>query len=111
MAPPAQPLRLMVDSNVFDVLAEDDELVALCLRHIFGGTLRLVVTHVQADELSAIPLRPSEGTISYRAYLLMHLDRMTAPVVTAGPVLDLSRFDQSSFFSEGDADRHTRFVG
>jgi hypothetical protein len=50
----------MVDSNVFDLLVEDRALLAACLRAFDAGALALVVTHIQADELAAIPDTYSE---------------------------------------------------
>src|SRR5687767_8264216 len=99
------PQRLMVDSNVFDLLVVDRDLLAACLRAIVGESLTLVVTHVQADELAAIPDVHSE----YRALLIEALEHLAETVVTAGAVVSISRLDLSSFFSEEAAARHELF--
>jgi hypothetical protein len=49
------PLRVMLDSNAFDALALDDHVRAVVDSAVEAGTLDLVVTHVQMDELDATP--------------------------------------------------------
>lgn len=65
------------------------------------------MTHVQADELAAIP----DTDAAYRTCLIDHLEHLAAPIVTTGVALDVSRFDQSALFSAEEAERHRLFVG
>jgi hypothetical protein len=95
----------MLDSNVFDELVRDPDLLDACVTAISESRLLLVVTHIQADELAAIP-----NTDPRRGELLRDLQHATQ-TFTTGLVLDLSKWGLSSLFSDEDAERHRQYVG
>ena len=99
--------RLMVDSNVFDELAFDEDLTIKCVAATINGSLELVVTHIQADELAAI----SDQFPDFRAFVIDHLEHLATTVVTAGNVVGISRWGLSSLPSESALARHKAFVG
>lgn len=96
----------MLDSNVVDELLADAELLSVVLAAVEEGRVELVVTHVQIDELRAVP-----GDA--RRYQLLEILSVAASteISTAGFVLDLSRLGHGRPFSEPDAERHRAFVG
>ena len=50
-----EPLRVMLDSNIFDRIIESPGLVGRLQSLTASGQLDIVVTHVQEDELARIP--------------------------------------------------------
>jgi predicted nucleic acid-binding protein len=70
-------LRVMLDSNAFNALALDDRVRAMVERAVDGGLLELVVTHVQADELSRTP----DADLRRRLLRLTVVATMTAAFV------------------------------
>jgi hypothetical protein len=100
-------LRLMIDSNVFDQIIGDETLFDGCLRAVRSGSLSLVVTHVQADELAKMK---DDGT-GKRALLINAIERLAGTVETAGAVYGKSRWGMASYFAEDAATRHELYIG
>ncbi len=50
-----EPSRLMLDSMVFDAIADDDGLRARLVDLVEKGVTELLITHIQADQLASIP--------------------------------------------------------
>src|SRR5687768_17482011 len=88
-----EPLTVMLDSNAIDALALDDHVLARVERAVLDGTLVLVVTHLQYDELNRTP------DDDRRRRLLRLTLRGTH---TAGFVLDVSRLDMAALASEAE---------
>lgn len=86
----SSPNRFLVDSNVLDAIIDDGALPLVRRLHE-RGALELLVTHVQEDELAAVP--------APRRALLAAVPRTLIP--THGLILDVSRLDQARLGSEG----------
>jgi hypothetical protein len=54
------PLRLLLDTHVIDELAADPSLRLQLRRAVEAGTVVLLVTHLQIDEVLAMPLQKME---------------------------------------------------
>ncbi len=53
---PVSPIRVMIDSNIVDALFHDPDTVALVTRLQRGAAIRLLITHLQEDQLARAPL-------------------------------------------------------
>lgn len=83
----------MLDSNAFDALALDDQVRSVVSSAVERGTLDLVVTHVQMDELDATP-DPKRAA----------LRRLTVSATyTSGFVFDVSRMDMAALSTDEEA--------
>jgi hypothetical protein len=49
---PVSPLRVMIDSNIVGALFDDPDTVAIVTRLQRSGTIRLLITHHQGDQLA-----------------------------------------------------------
>lgn len=86
----------MLDSNVHDLIAADQAVLRVLRERIAEGSIKLVSTHVQRDELSRAP-EPKRAA-------LMAIYGLTENVSTAGAVWDVSSWDECSWGSdEGNA--------
>jgi hypothetical protein len=84
--------RIMLDSNVHDLIVADQAAKAAILKRIADGRLRLISTHVQRDELSLAPLPKRDA--------LLAIYELGDSVQTTGAVWDVSRWDQSTYGSD-----------
>src|SRR5688500_8801051 len=81
-----------LDTNVFDLLAADDETLEVVAGLLQEGKIELVTTHVQRDELAEIPdaeKRERVGRIPARL------------VATHGFVIGVSRLDMGRLSETG----------
>ena len=84
--------RVMLDSNVHDLIVADQQVKAAILKRIADGRLKLISTHVQCDELSLAPSPKRDALLAI--YELNDIAR------TTGAVWDVSRWDQSTYGSD-----------
>jgi hypothetical protein len=83
--------RIMLDSNVHDLIIADQRSIDAIARRIEGGELKLISTHVQRDELSLAP--------ETKRAALMEIYKMSQSVPTSGAMWDVSRWDESTWGS------------
>jgi len=81
---------VVLDSMVVDTLLDDPAAFALAVSATADGRLRMLSTHVTADEVAKLQHNPER-----RAGLLRVLDELTQQVPTAGFILDVSRLDEA----------------
>jgi hypothetical protein len=84
--------RIMLDSNVHDLIVADQQLKEAVLKRIADGRLKLIGSHVQRDELSLAPL-PKRNE-------LLAIYELSDVAQTTGAVWDVSRWDQSTYGSD-----------
>lgn len=84
--------RVMLDSNVHDLIVADQHVKAAILKRIAEGRLKLVSTHVQRDELSLAPPLKRDA--------LLAIYDLSEVAQTTGAVWDVSRWDQSTYGSD-----------
>src|SRR5258707_10686409 len=82
-------MRIMLDSNVHDLIAADQSVFSAIKERIADSRLQLVSTHVQRDELSLAP-EPKRA-------VLLAIYGMSESVSTTGAVWDVSKWDESSW--------------
>ena len=91
----SRALRFMLDSNVSDVLVDDDSLKVGLRRATDRGTISLLVTHIQVDENLDHP-HPEQG----RRLIHAMMGAGVRSVPTYGLVLDVSRPESAVLFDE-----------
>ena len=90
----------MLDTNVIDALMADPDLVSLLRDAVAAGTVELLITHVQIDEV----LNTGSNKRTKREALVQMLAALPAKrVPTYGVIWDLSRWDNAMFASEAHA--------
>jgi hypothetical protein len=95
------PLRAMIDTNIVHALSADPDTLAMVTALVAKGALELLVTHLQADQLSKAP---------------SHI-RKTARILdltminTDGVVWDVSKWDRSDWADETTKKRLSRVQG
>ena len=92
MTPTAEGRRFLLDSNVYDLLVASPEIQERVVDACEEGTVELLMTHIQVDELTAM----SDTVKSGRALAIPF-----TPVATFGVVLGTSRIGLARF---GDAE-------
>jgi len=85
-------MRIMLDSNVHDLVAADQPVLCAIRRRLAEGRLTLVSTHVQRDELSLAP-EPKRGA-------LLAIYGLAGNVSTTGAVWDVSKWDESGWATD-----------
>jgi hypothetical protein len=85
-------MRIMLDSNVHDLVVANQRSLSAIKERIADGRLTLVSTHVQRDELLLAPE-------SKRAEL-MAIYGLAEKVSTAGAIFDVSKWDECSWGSD-----------
>ncbi len=85
-------MRIMLDSNVHDLVLTDQVALSAIKQRIADGRLALISTHVQRDELSLAPEPKREA--------LLAIYGMAEKVSTTGAVWDVSKWDESSWGSD-----------
>ena len=101
-------LKLMLDTNVVDVLMTDSALLGLLRQATTSGAVELLVTHVQIDEVMS--MGPNKrAKMESLVQLLADLPARRVP--TYGFVFDLSRFDNATFASEEHAAAFQEMTG
>lgn len=91
-------MLVIFDSNVYDVLADDAVLRSAVMSAIAAGSLRLLTTHIQQDEIAAT-------TDPARRNALSVLLSVAEPAATGGFVIGTSRLGQARLMSEEDAEQ------
>jgi hypothetical protein len=89
---PIQPKRIMLDSNVHDLIAANSAVLDAIQARIADGRLKLVSTHIQRDELSLAPKPKRAG--------LLAINDLAECVSTNGAMFDVSRFDECNWGSD-----------
>jgi hypothetical protein len=84
--------RMMLDSNVHDLIIADQRSLGAIAQRIDRGELKLISTHVQRDEISLAPEAKREA--------LMEIYGMSQSVPTSGAVWDVSCWDESTYGSD-----------
>jgi predicted nucleic acid-binding protein len=82
-------MRIMLDSNVHDLVAADPSTLAAIKQRIADGQLKLISTHIQRDELSRAP-EPKRTQ-------LLKIYGLAEKVSTTGAVWDVSSWDECSW--------------
>ncbi|WP_315737550.1 MULTISPECIES: hypothetical protein [unclassified Bradyrhizobium] len=82
-------MRIMLDSNVHDLVAADQVVIGAIQERIADGQLTLVSTHVQRDELSLAP-EPKRAA-------LLEIYGLAGKVSTTGAIWDVSEWDECSW--------------
>jgi hypothetical protein len=80
-------MRIMLDSNVHDLIVADQAALCAIKRRLADGRLTLVSKHVQRDELSLAPEPKREA--------LLAIYGLAEHVSTAGAVWDVFKWDES----------------
>jgi hypothetical protein len=84
--------RIMLDSNVHDLIVADQQVKAAILKRIADGRLKLISTHVQRDELSLAPAHKRDA--------LLAIYELSDVAQTTGAVWGVSRWGQSTYGSD-----------
>jgi hypothetical protein len=82
-------MRIMIDSNVHDLIADDQVVLEAIRRRIESGQLKLVSTHIQRDEL-ALAAEPKRTS-------LLEIYGLAENVATTGALLDVSRWNECTW--------------
>jgi predicted nucleic acid-binding protein len=82
-------MRIMLDTNVHDLIAADHGVRDAILKRIEYGQLRLVSTHIQRDELARAPGPKRDA--------LLAIYGLAEKVPTTGAMFDVSCFDEASW--------------
>jgi predicted nucleic acid-binding protein len=85
-------LRLMLDTHLLDELLDDPDLAQLLIRRVGDGAVELLVTHLQLDEVAAIPDSKSQRRLALDQ-LLATLPATRIP--TYGFVVGRSRLNEA----------------
>lgn len=88
---------VMLDSNVFDELLADADAFAAVADALDAGYLRVLVTHVQRDQLAATPDDDKRRRLLTVAALVDPMD-----VYTAGFIVDVSTVDEGALDMNSD---------
>jgi hypothetical protein len=84
--------RIMLDSNVHDLIVADMAAKDEIVKGIKGGRLKLISTHIQRDELTCAP--------DPKRDVLLAIYELAEPVPTKGAIWDVSRWDECEYGSE-----------
>jgi predicted nucleic acid-binding protein len=85
------PVRVMIDTHIYDVVAADSEMKALIERRQLDGQIKLISTHIEAGELAKIP-----GDRDIGQATAVNTERVGAAVF----VLDYSKLDEDRLGTE-----------
>ena len=92
------PLRVMIDTNIFDALACDPDTFATVMGLQKRGSIQLLITHLQEDQLAKAPpfIRKTVKALN------------PTTIGTDGAVWDLSRMDKAKWADSLTKERLTR---
>ena len=95
------PLRVMIDTNIFDALACDPDTFAAVIGLQRRGAIQLFITHLQEDQLAKAPpfIRKAVKALS------------PTTIRTDGAVWDLYRWDKAKWADDLTKGRLTRVQG
>lgn len=106
--PSPSVLKLMLDTNVVDELIADDELVGMLRHSVDSGSVEVLITHLQIDEV----MNTGDNKRAKRGALVQLLAELPAVrVPTYGFVLDLSRVDNAMLASKEHAEMFLELTG
>lgn len=99
---------VVIDTHVVDELAVDEAFRVGLLTAVQSGELVVLLTHLQIDEILAMPT----DKLAKQAVLLQHLGQIPASRrPTVGIVLDVSRWDEGTWASDEDAALYADLTG
>ena len=95
------PLRAMIDTNIVHALSADPDTLAMLTKVLVSGTVQLLITHLQGDQLSKAPphIRKTARTLDLTI------------INTDGVVWDVSKLDRSDWADETTKKRMSRVQG
>jgi rRNA-processing protein FCF1 len=95
------PLRAMIDTNIVHALSADPDTLAMLTKLLVSGTVQLLITHLQGDQLSKAPphIRKTARTLDLTI------------INTDGVVWDVSKLDRSDWADETTKKRMSRVQG
>ena len=95
------PLRVMIDTNIFDALACNPDTFAAVIELQRRGAIQLFITHLQEDQLAKAPpfIRKAVKALS------------PTTIRTDGAVWDLYRWDKANWADDLTKGRLTRVQG
>jgi hypothetical protein len=95
------PLRAMIDTNIVHALSADPDTLAMLTKLLVSGTVQLLITHLQGDQLSKAPphIRKTARTLDLTI------------INTDGVVWDVSKWDRSDWADETTKKRMSRVQG
>ncbi|MFM7346401.1 MAG: hypothetical protein ACKO1J_13670 [Tagaea sp.] len=88
---------VMLDSMIYDKIIENDGFLDVLKRRHSQGTLRIIDTHIQLDQLSATT---DECKRTRLLALIEELKLLAVRVPTIGGVWDVTRWDEGTFGSD-----------
>jgi hypothetical protein len=91
----------MIDTNIVHALSADPDTLAMLTKLLVSGTVQLLITHLQGDQLSKAPphIRKTARTLDLTI------------INTDGVVWDVSKLDRSDWADETTKKRMSRVQG
>jgi len=91
----------MIDTNIVHALSADPDTLAMLTKVLVSGTVQLLITHLQGDQLSKAPphIRKTARTLDLTI------------INTDGVVWDVSKLDRSDWADETTKKRMSRVQG
>jgi len=91
----------MIDTNIVHALSADPDTLAMLTKLLVSGTVQLLITHLQGDQLSKAPphIRKTARTLDLTI------------INTDGVVWDVSKWDRSDWADETTKKRMSRVQG
>ena len=92
----------LLDGNIFDELLINAELKRLMLKFSHTGRIKFISTHVEKDEIDAIPFEKAEKWVQIN----LLRDKLRASYVpVSGFLLDRSKLRESKFISHQEMEK------
>lgn len=92
------PFKFMLDSMIYDLVASEQELSDRIKAAVVKGTMTVLSTHIQEDQLAATP------DLTKRNPLLSTLSKITPNhIPTAGAVWDMSKWGDCTWGNGSDS--------
>ena len=92
----------LLDGNVFDELLINAELKRLMFKFSHAGLIRLISTHVEKDEIDAIPFEKAE---KWAQINVLRGELKISQVPASGLLLDLSKLGETKFISHQEMEK------
>ncbi len=92
----------LLDGNIFDELLVNPELKRLMFKFSHSGRIKFISTHVEKDEIDAIPFEKAEKWVQIN---LLREELKASHVPVSGLLLDQSRLGESKFISHQEMER------
>jgi len=90
--------KVMIDTHILDCIHDDPDLEAALRGLVHPGRLALLITHLQKDEVEAMP---QDKTVRRQA-LLKLIEELVGIVASEGAVFGVSRFGGAKFGGEAN---------